>query len=681
MNRRILLTSALPYANGDIHLGHLVEYIQADIWSRFQKLRGHECWFVCADDAHGTPIMLRAEQEGIPPEQLITAMQAAHERDFAGFNIAFDHYHSTHSEENRVLSEEIFAALKAKGYIVERDIEQLYDPQKEMFLPDRYVRGDCPRCGAADQYGDSCEVCGGVYAPTELKNPRSALSGARPEMRASQHYFLRLAGEEDALRQWMSEEIATPGAPAGTPATPRLQREAANKLGEWLKDGLRDWDVSRDAPYFGFRIPDAPGEKYFYVWLDAPIGYMASFRHFCDTHDVSFDDFWLAGSAQETELYHFIGKDILYFHGLFWPTMLANSGYRRPTRLFAHGFLSVNGEKMSKSRGTFITAARYLGGNLKPDALRYYYACKLNDRIEDIDLNLADFALRVNGDLVGKLFNIPSRTAGFIHKLFDGRLDDAADATLTGAQEIAAAYERRRYQDAMRLLMQETDALNAEIDAAKPWLLAKDDSQREALHALCSRALRRFHLLITALSPVLPALAADAAKFLNCGEYHWGEAGINALPAGHAINPYPHLMKRMEEKDINALIDTATAKSTAKDEKPAAAPAQVSIDEFGKMELRVAVVTAAESVEGADKLLRLQLDVGEAAPRQVFAGIKKHYEPADLTGRRVVVLANLAPRKMRFGVSEGMVLAAEDGNGNVVLLQPAGDAPAGTRIR
>ena len=678
MKRRILLTAALPYANGDIHLGHLVEYIQADVWARFQKLRGHECWFVCADDAHGTPIMLRAEAEGIVPEALIENMKAAHERDFAAFGVAFDHYHSTHAEENRVLSEGIFAALREKGCIVEREIEQLYDPEKNMFLPDRYVRGECPKCGAADQYGDSCEVCGGVYDCAELKNPRSALSGAAPEMRPSLHYFLRLRGEEDALREWMTAEV---GAGVGGGGA-RLQREAVNKLGEWLKDGLQDWDISRDPPYFGFRIPDVPGEKYFYVWLDAPIGYMASFRHFCDRGgEASFDDFWLAAGAEKTELYHFIGKDILYFHGLFWPTVLAHSGHRRPTRLFAHGFLTVNGEKMSKSRGTFITAARYLAGALKPDALRYYYACKLGERIEDIDLNLADFAVRVNGDLVGKLFNIPSRCAGFIHRHFDGKLD--GETASLDASAVADAYERRRYQDVVRLLMQEADALNAEIDAAKPWLQAKDEAQHGELHALCSRALRKFHLLMGHLSPILPQLAAEAAAFLNCLPYAWEDAGIAPLPAAHEIRPYRHLMKRMEEKEITKLIDTpadATAKKKPKSTEVPADDTPISIGDFGKVQLRVAVVTAAEEVEGSDKLLRLQLDLGEAQPRQVFAGIKQHYAAADLPGRRVIVVANLAPRKMRFGVSEGMVLAAEGEGGTLHLLQPAGDAPAGAKV-
>lgn len=671
--RRILLTAALPYANGDIHLGHLVEYIQADIWARFQKLRGHECWFVCADDAHGTPIMLRAEDEGITPEALIARMQKAHLHDFESFGVQFNRYHSTHSEENRALSEGIYAALKGKGYIVEKEIEQLYDPQKQMFLPDRYVRGECPRCGAADQYGDSCEACGGVHTPADLKNPRSALSGAVPEMRASLHYFLHLDKGRDALREWMTAQIANP---SGGGAMPRLQSEVVNKLQEWFRDGLRDWDVSRDPPYFGFRIPDAPAEKYFYVWLDAPIGYMASFRRLCDSGaGISFDDFWSAESEDKTELYHFIGKDILYFHGLFWPVMLANSGYRRPTQLFAHGFLTVNGEKMSKSRGTFITAARYLASGLKPDVLRYYYACKLNDRIEDIDLNLGDFATRINSDLVGKLFNVPSRSAGFIGKRFGGKLDAAAAEPLPLVAAIAAGYEQRRYQEVVRLVMQAVDALNARIDAAKPWLMAKDSAQQEALHEVCSHALRQFHLLMGYLSPIMPQLAAAAVEFLNCAPYEWGAEGIAPLPPGHAINPYRHLIKRMEEKQVNKLIDAPPA-----DEAAAAAAATVGIEAFDRLDIRIALVESAEAVDGSDKLLRLQLDVGEGRARQVLSGIKGYYAPEELVGRQVMLLANLAPRKMRFGVSEGMVLTAESGE-QVVLVQPAAAVAAGARVR
>ena len=678
MKRRILVTAALPYANGDIHLGHLVEYIQADIWARFQKMRGHECWFVCADDAHGTPIMLRAEAENIAPETLIQKMRDAHRRDFAGFLVNFDNYHSTHSEENRQLAEGMFAALKQRGRIVEKEIHQLYDPQKNMFLPDRYVRGDCPHCSAPNQYGDSCEVCGNVHTPADLRNPVSVLSGAVPEVRPSMHYFLRLRGEEENLQNWLN--------------TAQLQREAANKLQEWLRDGLRDWDISRDPPYFGFRIPDASAEKYFYVWLDAPIGYIASFKNFCESRagkkaNVAFDDFWRDAPDNDTELYHFIGKDILYFHGLFWPTMLSNSGYRRPTRLFTHGFLTINGEKMSKSRGTFITAARYLRSNLNPEALRYYYACKLGERVEDIDMNMSDFALRVNTDLIGKLVNIPSRAAGFIHKFFDGRLDDApagededAEDAAAEARALAQAYERRRYHEVVRIAMKGADAINVRIDEARPWLLAKDAARRADLHRICSHALRRFDLLLGYLSPILPALADKVVQFLAREAYVWREdGGISPLPPGHRINPFSHLMERMDDDMTETLIqpETQPAEETpAKDGANTAA--EVGIDDFAKMDIRVAVVAAADEVEGADKLLRLTLDVGDGRLRQVFAGIKKHYAADALVGRRVVYLANLKPRKMRFGLSEGMVLAA--GGDEVILLQPAGDAPPGAKV-
>nr|MCH9704875.1 methionine--tRNA ligase [Pseudomonadota bacterium] len=570
--------------------------------------------------------------------------------------------------------------LTAKGYIVQSEIRQLYDPQKNMFLPDRYVRGDCPRCQAKDQYGDSCEACGGVYSSTELSNPRSVLSGAAPEIRPSLHYFLRLAGEEETLQQWIGDNIDNPANPDANDNIPRMQREAANKLSEWLTDGLRDWDISRDAPYFGFRIPDAKEEKYFYVWLDAPIGYMASFRHLSEKNSaISFADFWQAENENKTELYHFIGKDILYFHGLFWPTMLANSGYRRPTRLFAHGFLTVNGEKMSKSRGTFITAAQYLKSKLKPDALRYYYACKLGERIEDIDLNLSDFTRRVNGDLVGKLLNIPSRSAGFIHKFFDSKLDAQADEAALTAEvvaDIATAYERRRYQDVVRIIMREADAINAEVDNTKPWELAKtsDQHQRESLHRICSHALRRFHLLVGYLSPVVPKLAQETSEFCGGESYAWQENGIAPLPPHHTINKYKHLMTRIEEKDTALLISTPSPEATAAKESTS-----ISIDDFSKMEIRIATVADASAVEGSDKLLCLQLDVGDGRLRQVFSGIKKSTTAAELVGKQVVFLANLAPRKMRFGISEGMVLAAGEGD-KIILIQPANNIRAGARV-
>ena len=720
-SRRILIFTALPYANGDIHLGHLVEYIQADIWARFQRARGRECYFCCADDSHGTPVMLRAEAENTDPEELIGRMQKNHLRDFRGFHIEFDNYHSTHSEENRALSEEMFARLQAAGCIAEREIRQLYDGEKKMFLPDRYVRGECPKCAAADQYGDSCERCGAAYAPEDLKNPVSALSGARPSLKTSLHYFLRLDAMREELSQWTRATIDNPARPGEK--IPRLQKEAANKMSEWLSSELRDWDISRDAPYFGFRIPGAAGEKYFYVWLDAPIGYMASFQNFCDRRkDVRFDDFWGEAAEDKTELYHFIGKDILYFHALFWPAMLKIAGWRRPTRIFAHGFLSVNGEKMSKSRGTFITARRYLDCGLNPECLRYYYACKLNDRVEDLDLSLADFSARVNGDLVGKLFNIPSRVGGFLTRLFDGKLDsragnlsaalaatspthnncyyDMVRPVLDIVELVEDAYENRRYQKAMREIMHAVDKVNVIIDAWQPWKTAKDiaeqsdaakkDALREELHEVCSAAMRAFHLLMVLLQPVLPQMAEEVKKLLKC-KLLWGDKlqtlpAEHYLPDAHVIDPYHHLLKRMTDKDIRALIqpeddgsDSAAAKADDS-KKDSDTPTAVAVDDFAKIHLQIATVTAAEEVEGADKLLRLQLDAGDGRRRQVFAGIKKHYAAADLVGRRVVYLSNLKTRKMRFGDSEGMVLAAADGD-KLWLATADGDAPPGARVR
>lgn len=682
------MTAALPYANGDIHLGHLVEYVQADIWARFQKLRGNECYFICADDAHGTPVMLRAEAEKTDPETLIERMRESHTRDFSAFNIEFDCYHSTHSPENRHLSEDMYRKLRNGGFIEERTIQQLYDEKKGMFLPDRYVRGECPKCGAAEQYGDSCEVCGAAYSSAELKNPRSALSGARPALRESRHYFLRLDALRAELDAWTQEEIPDP-AGFSTEPVPRLQKEAANKMREWLDAGLRDWDISRDPPYFGFRIPECDEEKYFYVWLDAPIGYMASFKHLCESgkNSIRFEDFWNAEAEEETELYHFIGKDILYFHALFWPAMLKSAGYRRPTRIFAHGFLTVDGEKMSKSRGTFITARRYLDCGLDPEFLRYYYACKLGDRMDDIDLSLRDFSMRSNGDLVGKLVNIPSRVAGFLGKIFDGRLDDAdtfdngEDAAaciapaLDAGDAAAAAFESRRYHEAMRLVMRAADAINARIDTREPWNLAKDESRRAELHAICSAAMRGFHLLMVMLAPVLPGLARKAEELLNV-QLEWTDE-LKLLEAGHAISPYKHLLKRMPEKAIAALV--VPERSGDDKAEDASAPAEITVDEFARSDLRIASVLSAEAVEGADKLLKLSLDIGDDSPRQVFAGIKAHCDPAALAGRRVLYLANLKPRKMRFGESQGMVLAA--GDGSSLWLVEAPGAPAGAKVR
>lgn len=677
MSRRILLTAALPYANGDIHLGHLVEYLQADIWARFQKLRGNECYFVCADDAHGTPVMLRAEAENIGAEALIARMQQNHLRDFTAFHVDFDCYHSTHSDENKTLSTAIFRRLRDNGYIAERDVRQLYDEAKGMFLPDRYVQGQCPKCSADAQYGDSCERCGAAYASTDLKNPRSILSGAKPALKSSLHYFFRLSAITEELRQWTQAHLPDPAAP--DKQTPRLQKEAANKMREWLDAGLRDWDISRDAPYFGFRIPDIAEEKYFYVWLDAPIGYMASFQRLCKERGLNFDDFWRDGAETQTELYHFIGKDILYFHALFWPAILKHSGHRRPTRLFAHGFLTVSNEKMSKSRGTFITARHYLDCGLNAEFLRYYYACKLNDRIEDLDLSLHDFMLRTNGDLVGKLINIPSRVAGFLHKFFAGTLDShhtagthfaaAVAPVLAVEQQVAEALENRRYQEAMRLIMQATAVVNAHIDACAPWQAAKEESRRDELHAVCSAAMRAFHLLMTMLQPVLPETAAAVEKMLNA-PLQWRQQ-LQPLPAAHTIHRYRHLIKRMTEANVNALIQPAAGNT---------ATPLIAIDDFAKIDLRVATITAASTIDGSDKLLRLSLDIGDGRPRQVLSGIKTHCEADSLVGQKIVYLANLKNRAMRFGNSEGMVLTAGDDNG-IWLLPAPNNAPPGAKIR
>jgi len=697
--RKILVTSALPYANGAIHLGHLVEYIQTDIWVRFQKMRGHECWYVCADDTHGTPIMLRAEKEGISPERLIARVHGEHLRDFTGFHVAFDHYHSTHSEETRHYACDIYEKLKAVGLIEVRAIEQYYDPVKQMFLPDRFIKGECPKCGAADQYGDACEACGAAYAPTELKNPFSAVSGAKPELRASDHHFFRLSDArcEAFLRRWTQQED-------------HLPPEAANKLREWLGDEgenkLTDWDISRDAPYFGFEIPGAPG-KYFYVWLDAPIGYMGAFAHLCAKQGLRFDDFW--GKEAPAELYHFIGKDILYFHALFWPAELEFAGYRTPTRLFPHGFLTVDGAKMSKSRGTFITAESYLRAGLNPEWLRYYFAAKLSGTMEDIDLNLADFISRVNSDLVGKYVNIASRAAGFIDKRFGGKLLGEARAALFRSElpglieagdEIAECYERLDFARALRRIMALADQVNQYVDRHQPWVLAKSEGSEAQLHRICTLLIDAFRLLTVYLKPVLPHLAQRAEEFLNCAPLKWSDAAY-LLPPAHPINPYEHLMQRVDGKQIDALIaanreSLPTTEATAKAAESQQRHAQhqqntedrmrqaehISIDEFSKIDLRIARIVEAAHVEGADKLLRLTLDVGPLGTRQVFAGIKSAYDPAALVGRLTVMVANLAPRKMKFGLSEGMVLAASDAQGSgPFLFSPDAGAEPGMRVK
>ena len=674
--RKILITSALPYANGSIHLGHLVEYIQTDIWARFQKLRGHECYYVCADDAHGTPIMLRAHAEGIEPEELIARVWKEHTEDFAGFHIGFDNYYSTHSPENRELAARIYERNRDAGHIVRRTIEQAYDPEAGMFLPDRFIKGDCPRCGATDQYGDSCEACGATYAPTELKNPRSAVSGAIPVTRESEHIFFRLADFEQVLRNWHR---------AG-----HVQPEVANKLDEWFEAGLNDWDISRDAPYFGFEIPDAPG-KYFYVWLDAPIGYMASFRNLCEREDIDFDAFWDTDS--DAEVYHFIGKDIVYFHALFWPALLHGAGFRKPSAVWAHGFLTVDGAKMSKSRGTFIKARTYLE-HLNPEYLRYYFAAKLGARVDDIDLNLEDFAQRVNSDLVGKVVNIASRCAGFIHKRFGGRLSAECgelalyDEFVAAGESIATHYETREYGRAVREIMALADRANQYIDEHKPWVIAKEEGREAELQAICSTGINLFRVLVGYLKPILPKLAADAEAFLNIEPMDWYS---QAEPlTDHTIERFKPLMTRVEKERITAMIEASKEDLKAEPQKaPATSPKAkgiepiaptVAFEDFAKVDLRIARIVKAEQVEGADKLLRLTLDLG-GEQRNVFAGIKSAYAPEDLEGRLTVMVANLAPRKMRFGVSEGMVLAAGPGGSELFLLSPDTGAQPGMRVK
>jgi len=674
----MLVTSALPYANGDIHIGHLLEYIQTDIWVRFQRMGGNDVRYVCADDAHGTPVMLRASALGESPESLVARMKEEHLRDFDSFAISFDNYHSTHSEENRELAEMIYGRLKEGGFIEVREIEELYDPQEKIYLPDRYVRGTCPRCGAQDQYGDSCEACGSVYQARELKDPYSAVSGAKPEWRKTEHHFLRLAEQGDMLREWITGEVPDRMRPGET--KPRLQRETRNKLDEWFKDGLRDWDISRNGPYFGFRIPGTD-DKYFYVWLDAPIGYLASYRNLCAKED---SDFWDFMGSEDAEMYHFIGKDILYFHALFWPAMLRNSGLRMPTQVFAHGFLVVDGEKMSKSRGTFITARSYVEQGLNPEWLRYYFACKLNDRIEDVDLNLEDFVSRVNSDLVGKLANIPSRVTGFLMKQFGGKLAAPSDPWIEpDADEFAALYEGRKFSEAMSKAMRLAEEVNRRLERAKPWELVKDESRQDELAETCSEALRSFRALCVVLKPVLPMLVASAEQFLHVDPLRWSDLDTT-LPEGHEVGKAPHLAKRINPKMIEALLEAnrseqgesqAPAQEEEGEEETVAA---IGIADFAKVDLRVAEVLEAGDVAESRKLLRLRLDLGDRQ-KTVFAGIKQHWTPDELVGRQVVVVDNLEPRKMKFGTSEGMVIAATDTDG-VHLLTPARKCRNGSKV-
>jgi len=670
--RKILVTSALPYANGPIHLGHLVEYIQTDIWVRFQKQRGNTCTYVCADDAHGTPIMLKADQMGITPQQLIDRVSEEHQRDFAGFMVNFDNYYSTHSEENREFASLIYTRLRDAGHIAKRTITQAYDPEKQMFLPDRFIKGECPKCGAADQYGDSCEVCGATYSPTELKNAYSAVSGAKPIEKDSEHYFFKLEDFEEFLQGWVDTHV---------------QAQMKHKLNEWFESGLQQWDISRDAPYWGFEIPDAPG-KYFYVWLDAPIGYMASFKNWADKNGVNFDDYWAEGS--DAELYHFIGKDIAYFHTLFWPAELHGAGFRTPTGVFCHGFLTVNGQKMSKSRGTFIMAETYLK-HLKPEYLRYYFAAKLGSGIDDIDLSLDDFRLRVNADLVNKVVNIASRCAGFLTKKFDGQLADElaepalyADAVAAGTS-IAEAYEKREYARAMREIMALADKANQYIDAAEPWVLAKQEGMEPEVQACCSMGINLFRIILNYLAPVLPEVAKQGAAFLNIEDQSWD--AIQTPLRSHKINKFKPLMQRVEPEQIEKVIEDSkqnlqAAQAAAPAKKSSIEPIadEITFDAFAKVDLRVVRIAKAEHVEGADKLLRLTLDLGEGE-RNVFAGIKSAYAPEDLEGKLTVMVANLAPRKMKFGMSEGMVLAAGPGGKDLWILEPHAGAQPGMRIK
>jgi len=674
--RHILVTSALPYANGSIHLGHLVEYIQTDIWVRFQRMQGHRCTYVCADDAHGTPIMLNADKLGISPEELIRRTDLEHRADFADFEVGFDNFHSTHSPENRELAELIYTRLRDGGYIHTREIEQYYDPEKQMFLPDRFIKGECPNCGAADQYGDNCEVCSATYSPTDLKNPYSTVSGASPVMKASLHYFFDLAAFESMLRDW------TQGG--------RLQSGIANKLNEWFEAGLQAWDISRDAPYFGFEIPDAPG-KYFYVWLDAPIGYMASFKNLCDRReDLNFDDYWRADS--ECEVYHFIGKDIAYFHTLFWPAMLHGAGFRTPNAVYCHGFLTVNGQKMSKTRGTFIKARSYLD-HLDPQYLRYYFAAKLGNGIDDLDLNLEDFVLRVNADLVGKVVNIASRCAGFINKKFDHQLSAQLaepglyEQFVNAGSAIAQSYEQREYAQALRQIMALADLANQYIDGQKPWLLAKDPGKAQQVQDVCSMGLNLYRVLACYLKPVLPKLARESEAFLNIEPFSWAAAAQPLL--GHRINLFQPLLTRVEQEKINAMVEASKETLAQTTRHPGQPPkseladsiaTEIEFEDFAKIDLRIARIVKAAHVEGADKLLQLTLDLG-GDTRNVFAGIKSAYSPEQLEGKLTVMVANLKPRKMRFGVFEGMVLAAGPGGKDLWILSPDSGAQPGMRVK
>jgi len=692
MTRNALVTNALPYANGPLHLGHLVGYIQADIWVRARRLMGEKVWYVCADDTHGTPIMLAAEKAGVTPEAFIANIQASHERDFAAFGVDFDHYDSTNSATNRTLTEALYTRLDTAGHISRRSVAQFYDPAKGMFLPDRYIKGTCPKCKSPDQYGDNCEVCGATYGPTDLIEPKSVVSGATPEIRDSEHYFFEVGRFQDFLREWLAGDVALPGVKA--------------KLAEWLdaEGGLRAWDISRDAPYFGFEIPGAPG-KYFYVWLDAPIGYLSSFKNLCARTGDDFDAVLAADS--NTELHHFIGKDIVNFHGLFWPAVLKGSGLRTPTKLHVNGYLTVDGAKMSKSRGTFVMARTYLDVGLAPEALRYYFAAKSSGGVDDLDLNLSDFTARVNADLVGKFVNLASRCAGFIAKRFDGKLADALpdpaqyDRFVAALAPVREAYERNDPAAAIRLTMALADEANKYIDDTKPWVIAKQEGADAELQAVCTQGLNLFRVLVAALKPVLPATAQQAEGFLNAPMHGWGD--IAQPLTAHTIAAYVALFTRIDPKMIDAMTDAskdtlsaqpATEAKPAKAEKPAKvevkaeakaegeASAYIGIDDFAKLDLRIGKVIECGFVEGSDKLLRFLLDAGDLGQRQIFSGIRGSYaEPDALVGRNVVFIANLAPRKMRFGLSEGMILSAGFDGGALALLDADDGAQPGMPVR
>lgn len=689
--RRILVTSALPYANGSIHLGHLLEHIQTDIWTRFQRLRGHECYSVCADDAHGTPVMLKAQELGITPEQMVEQTRAEHHQDLQDFYVDYNNYYVTHSPENKEACELVYNRLNDAGYISKRTINQLFDPEKQMFLPDRFIKGTCPSCGAEDQNGDSCDVCGATYSPTEVKNPRSVVSGSTPVLKDSEHYFFDLPKFEGMLKEWIRS-----GA---------IQEEMANKLEEWFEKGLQQWDISRDAPYFGFEIPNAPG-KFFYVWVDAPVGYMASFRNFCEANNIDDAPFWAKDT--DTELYHFIGKDITYFHCLFWPAMLEGAGFRKPTGVNIHGFVTVNGAKMSKSRGTFIKGRTYLE-HLNPEYLRYYFASKLNDSVTDIDLNFEDFAQKVNSDLVGKVVNIASRCAGFITKKFNGTLSQTIenqallDEFIAASESIAQSYEARHYHKAIRDIMALADKANQYIDAQAPWVTIKDEDKQTLTHDVCSLGIHLFRVLMVYLTPAVPKLSEQAQAFLN-DDFTWDSAQITLL--GKPINKFKAMLQRVDMDKVNAMVDASkeNLQKTPEPAKPSKAqtpskkeanqsanktgtPLQqdpiaemISFDDFAKVDLRVARIAKAEHVEKADKLLRLELDLG-GETRQVFAGIKSAYQPEDLEGKLTVMVANLAPRKMRFGMSEGMVLAAGPGGSDLFILEPNDGAMPGMKVK